>query len=91
MINSNSRYAQSPLITVVDDDGHDIQVITSTQQKPFVFTYVWHSIMGNERIDNIAYAYYGDGTLWWKIADGNPEILDWSNLVVGSMIRIPGI
>jgi hypothetical protein len=91
MINAASRYAHSQVVTIVSNDGHDIQVITSGHQSPYVFTYVWHMVQGNERIDNIAYDYYKDATQWWKIGDGNPEILDWSSLVPGTMIRIPGV
>ncbi len=43
-----------------------------------------------DRLDNLAFQYYGDSTLYWIIAAANPNIL--YNLmypVVGAQIRIP--
>jgi nucleoid-associated protein YgaU len=42
-----------------------------------------------DRLDTLAYRFYGDSTLWWMIADANPEILFPEPLVPGSVIRIP--
>ena len=43
-----------------------------------------------ERLDNLAYQYYGDSTLYWVIASANPNLI--YNLlypVLGQQIRIP--
>ena len=44
-----------------------------------------------ERLENIAFKYYGDVSLWWIIAAGNPEVLSLNSLFipVGTEIRIP--
>jgi hypothetical protein len=37
----------------------------------------------------LAEQFLGKGQYWWMIADCNPEILDWNDLQVGTIIRIP--
>jgi hypothetical protein len=44
---------------------------------------------GSDRIDLLAVQYFGDARMWWHIADANPEILDWTVLTPGQIIRIP--
>lgn len=89
MISSNSRYANSLLVTVKNDQQQDVHVITPSPAVAYTFTYTYHIVSGSERIDNIAYAFYKDPSKWWTIADANPEIMDWSSLATGTIIRIP--
>jgi phage tail protein X len=88
MIISGSRYADSTVATVVKD-GSDVAVIVPSMQQPFSFNYTSHQLAQGERVDNLAYQYYGDPTVWWRIADANPGILFWDNLTAGTVIRIP--
>jgi nucleoid-associated protein YgaU len=87
-IASNSRYAQSVVVPIVFN-GKSRQTIVSSEQIPFVIQYTFHQVTSNERIDNIAFQFYGDATRWWVIADANPEILDWSTITEGTLIRVP--
>ena len=50
------------------------------------FTYEW---VETDRLDNLATRYLGDGSLWWKILDLNPEIIDPAEIFVGTQLRIP--
>lgn len=87
-ISATSRYAQSSVVSITVN-GQSRQTIVSSEQIPFVIQFIFHQVTSNERIDNIAYQYYGDATRWWVIADANPEILDWSTITQGTLIRIP--
>lgn len=53
-----------------------------------------HCIQQGERIDLLAYEYYDDARLWWKILDANPHINDAAGFsmdaFVGELIVIPG-
>lgn len=89
MIDNSSRYVNSKLVTQVRDDGTQAVVITPGDAKSFTFTYTYHQVNGSERIDTIAYAFYGDATKWWKIADVNPEIMKWDSIPIGTVLRIP--
>lgn len=87
-ISANSRYAQSQLATIYEN-GQPRLTIVPGEVQPFVVQYVFHQVTANERIDQISYTYYKDATRWWVIADANPEILDFSSLTAGSLLRIP--
>lgn len=87
-ISADSRYAQSSISTFTVN-GQPRQAIVAGQQVPFVVTYTYHQVLANERIDQIAYTYYADATRWWVIADANPEILDFSSLQAGYLLRVP--
>ena len=85
---AGSRYADSKIATVVKD-GQDIAVIVPSEQQPFSFRYTAYQVVEGDRIDNIAYQYYGDPTLWWRIADANPSMMWFDDLTPGIVLRIP--
>lgn len=90
MITADSRYSDSPIVTISTDTG-DRMVIVPGDPSSYTFNYVNYIARGLDRIDLIANAFYGDPKIWWKIADANPEILDWTVLEAGTVIRIPNI
>lgn len=90
MIQPNSRYSSSPVLTVTVD-GLPRQVIGGSPQTPYTFNYTSYQITGTDRIDSIAEAFYGDPAKWYCIADANPAVMDWSALTVGQIIKIPNI
>ena len=85
---AGSRYADSKVATVVKG-GKDVSVIVPGMQKPFSFNYTSYQVVEGDRIDNIAYQYYGDPLLWWRIGDANPQVLFWDSLTPGIILRIP--
>ena len=89
-VQSGSRYAQS---TVVILDVNDIprNVIVGSPQEPYVFNYESYQTDASDRPDTLAYDFYGDPSLWWMIADANPEIMDWGSVPAGTIIRVPNI
>lgn len=89
MISANSRYAASQTVFLPFGDGTMRQTIVAGEQYDFTFNFSWHTVAAGERIDDIANFYYGDAQKWWFVADGNPEILDWMDLVPGMIIRVP--
>jgi phage tail protein X len=85
-----------------DLDGDSVQVIVPGTQHNYTITFTYHQVTNYDRLDSLAYAYYGSATLWWRIADANPEIMDWhhpspggavgngsGDLTAGTLIRIP--
>lgn len=46
-------------------------------------------VQDGDRIDMIANHFLGDATLWWQIADINPNWLWWDDLPAGLIIRVP--
>lgn len=88
MIDANSRYADSQLITI-KKDGRNVVVITPSQAQSYTFSYVSYLVNGGDRIDLIANAFYDDPSQWWRISDANPEIMDFTVLKAGTTLRIP--
>jgi nucleoid-associated protein YgaU len=36
--------------------------------------HILHQVIAGDRLDRLAQRYYGDGRLWWVIAQANPEV-----------------
>jgi hypothetical protein len=88
MITANSRYADSTLALVASARGTNLTLVPS-QQREWTFKFTYHQVTGSDRIDLLAMQYFGDAHMWWSIADANPEVLDWTVLTPGQIIRIP--
>ena len=44
-----------------------------------------------DRLDNLAYQFYGDSTLWWVLSVANPDLPNDSLYpTLGFQLRIPG-
>lgn len=103
MISANSRYSTSNVVMDVNQDGEDVLVITPSRQVNYVVTFTYYQVRASDRIDLLAYKFYGNSGKWWVIADANPEIMDWSRMgeeitsvtpgtpspVVGYLLRVP--
>jgi phage tail protein X len=87
-ISANSRYANSLVVAIVKD-GSDVSVVTPSPAVAYSFTYISYMLTQYDRLDNLASTYYGDPTQWWRIAQANPEVMDWSTTTPGTIIRIP--
>lgn len=48
----------------------------------------YHILAQGERLDLLAYRYYGDAALWWVIAEAN-NIANPLRLEVGMRLRVP--
>jgi phage tail protein X len=90
-VSPSSRYLSNPIVLLPDPSGMARQVITSTPPEAVVITYTSYLVQGDDRIDSLAQSFYGDSTMWWAFANANPEIMDWSNLESGTIIRVPNV
>lgn len=48
-----------------------------------------HTFTLGDRIDLIAYQYYGDPQLWWVIMDANPRYMTPWDIKIGDSLYIP--
>jgi phage tail protein X len=74
MFSKTSRYWSVPDITVPDSLGRvlpakDIRLL------PTVTGTFQHLVSQGDRLDQLAYTYYGQPLEWWHISDANPGIL----------------
>lgn len=88
MINSSSRYANA-IVTLLDSTRGQVVTMVPSPPRPKIINYTYVRTDAADRLDAMAAYLYGDETLWWVIADANPEILDWTDLPVGTVLRIP--
>ena len=88
MITPLSRYATAKL-TTEEVDGKSVIYIVPPQQLVTVFKYTFYVVTFADRIDTIAATFLDNPTLWYKIAQVNPQIMNWTNLQPGTVIRIP--
>ena len=88
MITPESRY--SSLAVIVTDTAHGKQQVIDLEP-PSVRTvsFTYYQVEEGDTVDQIAHGEYDSGSLWWIIADANPEIIDWSDLKPGTILRIP--
>jgi nucleoid-associated protein YgaU len=90
-VSITSRYAKSTVYQVAGADqvSHPtIAIRPPTPPAPGVTIYR-HLVSGADTIEYLAWRYYGDSALWWRIAEAN-DLQYPMDLPVGSSINIPG-
>jgi nucleoid-associated protein YgaU len=50
---------------------------------------VFHTVTAGDTLETLAFAYFGDSSLWWRIADANPAAFPFAP-EPGSTVFIPG-
>lgn len=88
-IDPGSRYASAVVAPVTGKDGLTRQTLMSNRRGARSFAVVDYAWNEGDRPDVIAGRAYGDETMWWVIAQANPEILDWTEVAPGRAVRIP--
>ena len=89
MILTGSRYANARVLTVAVGGKPRRVIKINPQQDPFSFNYAAYQMRQSDTLPGLAFAYYGDATQWWQIADVNPQITFWGQIPPGTIIRIP--
>lgn len=90
MIVNGSRYMGQSVVTVPLDAQGDTAAAVFGPPEVNPVSFYYYTVVEGDRMDRIANNLYGIPDYWWKIASANPEIFYPDNLVVGSIIRIPG-
>ena len=92
MIYQNSRY-YNQLIDYVSfvQDGNANPIVFYEFDVPGKLSWWEHVYMQDERLEQIAYQYYSRSDYWWLIPEYNPEITDYTNIVPGTVLRIPRV
>jgi phage tail protein X len=90
VITNDSRYADSNLTLVASSRGTNLTVVPG-QQREWSFNFTYHQLTSADRIDLLAQQHYGDARMWWHIADANPEVMDWTVITPGLIVRIPSV
>jgi hypothetical protein len=91
MISTRSRYRTSPLGRVADRNGVLQTAILPSFPSTMIVNYTEYQWASGDRPDLLATAFFGDPASWWRIANTNPEILIWDEVLAGTVIRIPDV
>ena len=88
IISPRSRYAEAPKFQVKTKDGSYQAACYALSTITAVPEYRYYVVTAGERMDQLAASLLGDPTLWWQIADLNPEYL-YPEIPAGRTIRVP--
>ena len=50
----------------------------------------FHTVVQDDRLDLLAYKYFGDARLWWVIAEYN-NVMWFFDINIGDTLRLPSI
>ena len=75
-----SRYKALPEISATDAEGQTARSKTLRWIPVTPGTFL-HIINQTDRLDLLAYKYYGDPRKWWVLCDGNPDFAMPTNLL----------
>mgnify|MGYP001294063286 CR=1 FL=1 len=81
------RYDTTPKKT--DKSGARVYSTTFYPEIPIRDTDIFITSVFGQRLENLAYKYYGDTSLWWIISKAN-GIKGQAGLKPGQLLRIPG-
>jgi nucleoid-associated protein YgaU len=90
MITRDSRYSTDDAYATSDPERaeHPINGLRPHQRVELVVRRE-HRVVAGERLDQLAYRYYGDPLLYWLICDANDTIFPEELMVPGKVLRIP--
>lgn len=89
MISAISRYVTASVQRITDTNGVTRSTIILADPSSRLIQYTEYRVVDGDEISTLAASNLGDPRLWWQIADANPEIISWSTLVPGTIIRVP--
>jgi hypothetical protein len=85
----NSRYEYSNVDYVsTKPNGTPNPIVFYSFSNLGLINYFQHVYVEGERLDQLAFKYYGNPEAWWMIPEYNPEISDFTNIVPGTVLRI---
>lgn len=84
-----SRYDGAGVFAVNDGIRGPINAIYASYTVVIPGTFTLYQVQPGDRWDKIANRFYGDPSLWWRIADINPELFDPRAIRPGIILRVP--
>jgi len=91
-IYKGSRYEYSTIDFVSTTAGGQANPIVFYEFSTLgTLTYFEHQYVQGERLDQIANKYYKDSEYWWIIPEFNPQIVDFTDIPEGTVLKIPNV
>lgn len=90
MISDFSRYANGGIVQRVAVSSGAAHLAVYREPVSFVnVRYTLYLSIEGDTFSSLANKFYGDSTLWWKLADANPSVFVPSSVPPGVELRIP--
>ncbi len=91
-VSITSRYYRSAVYDATDPNGvsHPTVAIRVPTPPAAGTTLYRHLVTGVETLEHLAWRYYGDSSLWWRIAEAN-DIQFAPDLSPGMNLNIPAV
>jgi hypothetical protein len=71
---ARSRYHRVPVVTLADLRRGAV-VVTEARPLPATTPALQHTLAAGDRLDRLAWTFYGDPLQLWRICDANPDFL----------------
>lgn len=88
MIFVGSRYDGASIVSVLGSDGMYHPTVFRTIPSGTI-QYNTYVVTEGTSFSDLAFKFYQDPSLWWRIADANPEVFYPDSITPGSVIRVP--
>ena len=89
MFKQGSRYERIPTAVYVDRSGHQRPYVLLRTFPPAAPTQQEHDFAEHERLDLLAFRFFGDPEQFWRICDANRTLEPESLEVAGRRLLIP--
>jgi hypothetical protein len=89
MIYLDSRYSDGPLFYGYHTYKDEFALTVFRTWANYNTKFFIYEVTEIDRIEHIAAKTIGDPSLWWKIMDINPEVINPFEIPVGTQLRIP--
>lgn len=91
-IYNDSRYAESTVdYFTKKENGVVYPIIFYSFDSLESISFTYHTYVAGETLQAISQTYFQNPSLWWTIAEYNPEITDLLNIDPGTVLRIPNV
>lgn len=91
MIYLDSRYADGNIFKALNPQNNQTAVTVFRTWPTLVANYFIYEWVETDRLDILAWKFFGSSAYWWKILDANPEIADCTSISPGTQLRIPSV
>lgn len=88
---ANSRYLQTPIKTCISPDGREVNYLARRflPQQDDLADFGRTTVVAGNRLDTIAARAFGDPELFWRLVDGNRELLPRKlTVTIGRQLRL---
>lgn len=89
MIFADSRYATGKVYKTFVPRINAKSVVVDRRFPTDTSKFYFYRISAGERLEQVAQNTLGDSSLWYRIMDYNPEIINPFNIPLGTTVRVP--